>query len=117
MFLSNIPLLIIGTLRQKRQVAQVSPNDVLLIGPPVMSNNELVIAFVVIGQSSDPINGSILATALEDGGSQLASALSIAVCYSKYYYKTMVAQKDHVLWCLTTAIQIGHFSLSISKSN
>ena len=85
MFLSNIPLLIIGTLRQKRQVAQVSPNDVLLIGPPVMSNNELVIAFVVVGQSSDPINGSILATALEDGGSQLASALSIAVCYSKYY--------------------------------
>ena len=70
----------IGTLRQKRQVAQVSPDDVLLIGSPVMSNDELVIAFVVLGQNGDPINGSILATAVEEGGNQLASALSTAVC-------------------------------------
>ena len=70
----------IGTLQQKQQVAQVSPDDVLLIGSPVMSNDELVIAFVVLGQNGDPINGSILATAVEEGGNQLASALSTAVC-------------------------------------
>lgn len=50
-----------------------------------MSNNELVIAFVVVGQNGEPINGSILATALEDGGNQLATALSIAVCCVNYY--------------------------------
>ena len=75
----------IGTLRQKRQVAQVSPDDVLLIGSPVMSNDELLIAFVVLGQNGDPINGSILATAVEEGGNQLASALSTAVCCINIY--------------------------------
>ena len=44
-----------------------------------MSNDELVIAFLVVGQNDEPLNGSILAAALEDGGNQLASALSIAV--------------------------------------
>ena len=50
-----------------------------------MFNNELVIAFVVVGQNGEPINGSILETAVEEGGNQLASALSIAVCCVNYY--------------------------------
>lgn len=94
----DIPLLIccLGTLRQKRQLAQVSPDDVLLIGSPVTSNDELVIAFLVVGQDGEPLNGSILATALEDGGNQLASALSTAVgCANSI---TFVARMQ-ASWC------------------
>ena len=45
-----------------------------------MIDNELLIAFVVVGQNGEPVNGQILTTIVNDGGSQLASVLSIAVC-------------------------------------
>ena len=47
-----------------------------------MVNNELLIAFIVVGQNGEPVSGQILATILDDvvNQQQIASALSIAVC-------------------------------------
>ena len=77
-----------GQERKKRQAPpiQVSPDDVILIQPLRVVNDQLLVSFVVGGQEgqSAPVSGADVASLLQAEGPSLAMTLSNLVrpCYT-----------------------------------
>ncbi len=95
--------------RKKRQVPpiQVSLDDVLVIQPLRIVNDQLLVSFVVGGQEgqSAPVSGADVASLLQAEGPSLAMALSNVVCCIVLYR----------LICRSTVASLSNFSLGASE--
>ena len=78
----------IGQKRKRRQAppVRVSPDDVIVIEPLQIVNDELQVTFIVGGQGgqSAPVSGNDVASLLQAKGPSLAMTLSNMVCYNAY---------------------------------
>lgn len=65
----------------KRQQESVSSDDVIILDSPFMSEDRLLVLFVVggHGDQSEPVSESVLTNLLPTQGPRLATALTIAV--------------------------------------